>query len=833
MMVDLSVGQVSGLIAAGVFLVQTILSLAFPAALVSIITPSQSAATWSVLGRALHASPWPTLLQTDSAARRGVRGRVSNGLLLQTITVSLVSIAAIVTPLGLYQVVEPAPGTELVRFAYVQDATPFGFGTPARVGGRRFTRSCGDEVCPGSWVNRTCVRQVLLENCTGVVYGREIPRVWYEGFTEGARRFGESVASIFDVQWRVQVNVSDGFGEYGWYLRSEYRQTGILVLERGLQLVDGLVVDAKGGGGIGFRNHTAPVPPGLEHGATWKEDILFVEPEVQCVNLNVTLDFVLSQNNTSRLTPRELALTDHGGFSELVREKPDLSFDAVQGNGQGPIDLRERAWKAAWAANYLTLAYFNATDFDDDEAVIKRLDVTPGMQFKTNSSAAGVENFGQTDANTFSVEYQAIRTTLDFGEYLILPPTTPRNAASSSINPFGISKAHFHRISDICAGANLSTPANLNATLVGCGLIYGIARRTDTCAASFRASIHTVTLQHNTTTPGSGASDLSSLRAISVTPKSYHSTPSDYPLWAVEDMRSIKLSSAQPLWGIITPSSPLLSQPENTNISATTHHGPHLLLPGLLTSSSTPLLQGTGYAPARQGQNIPGVDFYIHALQAAFTIRRPGSTGYEGYADYSGATSLAAYQRWRELSSSEEGTAELVRMVWTDVAANSVVGTNGWGLGGGRDDENDDKGEVAGLSKRDGSSAATSGEDVAMVPVTVYRRQIRYRTLYMIPAVVVLALAVAVVSTWLVQTVRGQTPVAGMRVMLEATSAGRLMGGILFRSKTQELGLKRARTNEWLDEVGKRTVMVAHGHGGTIITTNGVESESSKEMVTI
>ncbi|KAL2267394.1 hypothetical protein VTJ83DRAFT_4671 [Remersonia thermophila] len=818
-MLDLTIGQVSGLIATGVFLgaspttsvflsppsldqpLQTLLSIAFPAALVSVITSNQSAATWSVLGRALHASPWPTLLQTDSAARRGVRGLVSNVLLLQTATVFLVSIASIVTPLGLYEAVEPAPRADPVAFAYVRDATPFGLASSARLGGAApFTRACGDEACPGSWANRTCVTQGSLEKCTAVVYGRRIPRVWYQEFAAGARTVGETVASIFDVQWRAQSNASDALGEDGWYVRSECRQTGVLVLERGLQLVDGLVVDAgEGGGGIGFRNHTAPAQPGLQYGATWDEDTLFVEPEVRCANLNVTLDFVLWQNSTSRLAPRDLVLTDRGGFSRLARDKPDLSFDAAQGNGQGPIDLRARAWRAAWEANYLTLAYFNATDLNDDEAVVKRLDVTPGMHFKSSSSAARVENFGRTDSAAFSVEYQAIRTALDFGEYLDLP-SQPAPDASSSGNPFGITKAHFHRISERCGGADLSTRANLNATLIGCGIIYGIARRIDTdapeaelslepgsrwsipmysCAASFRAGIRTVTLRQNITAAESGARDLSSLRIVSSRPKSYPSVPDGHPLWAVEDMGSIKLASAQPLWGIVAPSSPLLSRPPGASLSVATHRGPSLRLPGMLTSSYAPILQGTGYVPSRPGQNLPAVDFCAKALQAVFTIRRPGSPGYEG-------------------------------MVWTDVAANSVVGTKGWGLGGG-------------------------GEDVVMVPVTVYRRRIRYRMLCIIPAVVVLALVVAVVSTWLVQMVRGQQPVASMRVMLEATSAGRLMGAILWRQKeAQEVGLKRARTDEWVDDIGKKTVIVAHETGTMIITTNnGSESDSKKDMVNL
>jgi hypothetical protein len=826
--------------------VQTIVSVAFPAALLAFVTPTNTAATWSVLARALHASPWPTLLQTDSAARRGVRRRVSNGLLFQTITVLLISAASVVTPLGLYQVVEPAHGTKEIQFAYVQDASAFGYGSASARLVAPFTRACGTEVCPGSWVNRTCVQQGLVQNCTGVVYGRDIPRVWYDAFREGAEAIGESVASIFDIQWRTQMNASDAFGEYGWYVKSGYRQVGVVALEKDIHLVDGLVVDARegrnGGGGIGFRNHTAPAQA-FEYGSTWTEDILFVEPDVQCVNLNVTLEFVLSQNNTSRLSPRELALVDHGGFSKLAREKPDLTYDAVKGNGQDGINLRERAWKAAWAANYLTLAFFNATDFDDEDT-IKRLDVTEGMRFTNNGSTSGAENFGSLDLSAFSVEYLAIRTTMDYGEYLALPATPPRNKSSS--NPFGISKAHFNLISDICAGANTTTPAYLDAALVGCGVIYGAARRIDTdvpnaelspqpgsrwsipiysCAASMRASVRTVTFSHNATSNAPGT-ELSSLRAIAAVPKTYSTNnPNSWPLWAVEDMRPLKinLTSAQPLWGLITPSSSLIRNPPK-NITVTTHRSPSLQLPGLLTSTLTPLLQGTDYSPTSQGQNLPGVDFYTQALQAAFTIRRPGSVGYEGYADYSGATSLATYRLWRELSASEEGAAELVRRVWTDVAANSVVGTRGWGL----EDAKSVSSSAAGLKKREeGSANNNSGgtDDGVTVPVTVWRRRVRYHLLFMIPAIVVLVLAFLVVGVWVVQAIRGRGRIAYLRRMIEATSAGRLMGTMLWPGKTSEVCMKRGGTNDWINKVGKGVVLVDHGHEGLFIMTTSEDSE--------
>lgn len=177
---------------------QVLLALIFPAILIGFVGEENTVVTWSVLGRALQSSLWPTLLQTDAAARHGVRRRVSNSLLLQTAILVLVSVAAIVTPLGLYQAVEPADGPQLEEFRFVRDDSPFGYGMPLRIAAP-FTRNCGREACPGSSVNRTYVQEGLLERCTDVVYDRSIPDNWRSMLGDGANRVSRSVSSIFDI----------------------------------------------------------------------------------------------------------------------------------------------------------------------------------------------------------------------------------------------------------------------------------------------------------------------------------------------------------------------------------------------------------------------------------------------------------------------------------------------------------------------------------------------------------------------------------------------------------------------------------------------------------
>ena len=376
----------------------------------------------------------------------------------------------------------------------------------------------------------------------------------------------------------------------------------------------------------------------------------------------------------------------------------------------------------------------------------------------------------------------------------------------------------------MCAGGTSSNRADINSTLIACGLIYGAARRTDggselspqpgsawtiplySCAASIRATIRTVTFQHN----GTG---LAALKVTSATPKTYPS-PDETPLWGVEDTHTYSLGAAPPLWGILgtgASAADIIPAALSTHRNLTTILSPSLNLPGVLTQDSS--ITGTDFSPIKTGQNLPGVDFYTSALQNTFTIRRPGSLGYEGYGDYSGRTGLALYKKWQRLSENAEGAAEIVKLVWTDIAANSVVGTKGWGLRAA-------EGE-GGLRKRDGNG--DGGDE--LVKVTVYRRRVRYVLPYMVPAIVVLALAVSVLATWVVLMAMGRTGPAKLRRLLDATSPGRILGGFLWPGKAATV----RGTNEWVKAVGTRVVIVGTASGDAVAVA-GREGDGIDEV---
>jgi hypothetical protein len=212
-----------------------------------------------------------------------------------------------------------------------------------------------------------------------------------------------------------------------------------LVLNNATEPVEGLIVDTKQGG-IGFRNHT--VPPSFQHGVTWEEDILFIEPESVCVDTNLTIDFSISitPNYTALFT--NVMLTDRGGFINLNHTYPEPNLTNPQQNQ----DLLGRAYKAAWLNNVYTALYYNVTS-DRNES----MRTTP---FEYLNSAVGKTFPLPKPESGLTSGYDSLVITQTFGDYLQLSSftsgignTTDPAASGPLANPFQITADNF---TDIC-----------------------------------------------------------------------------------------------------------------------------------------------------------------------------------------------------------------------------------------------------------------------------------------------------------------------------------------------------------------------------------------------
>lgn len=321
-----------------------------------------------------------------------------------------------------------------------------------------------------------------------------------------------------------------------------------------------------------------------------------------------------------------------------------------------------------------------------------------------------------------------------------------------------------------------------------CGLVTGIPRRTDGsesvlvesgtewdvplyyCASASRAILKTVSFYVNST-------GLTGLEIRSVAEKDYRDE-SEYPIWAVENSER-RLSAAAPLWG--------LAEDEDAPFGevAFKRH-PHLWL-NAVRAEVIKVPSGDG------SENLPGTYFHSMALGVAYAIR--------DNKQYNGVESLPIYNRWKELTKTTEGTAKLINLVWTDVAANAVVGTRGQMPRG----EPPGLGPAYDVAKSENRKRADDGDDRARVPVHIFNRRVKYKLPYAVPAFVVLAFALAALGLGLVAVVlRGATP-NRVRSFLTQLSAGRIMTATLLPG----VGVKGEPTETWLSRQGRVTVDIS------------------------
>ena len=283
----------------------------------------------------------------------------------------LIAIVGVVTPLGLYEVLE-SHGEIAADFQYVRESSAYFDGTsprgPASAQLSRFCIFRGDRgPCP--YANNTFV--IGRNGTTGWRHftpglTTEIAPILREIFSSGTQNISTTVSNYFDIQYRqLTTQTNSVFDNGSRYPVGMFRHLDSIVLWDSITAIEGLVVDAKSGG-VGFRNHTLPVDLQAGREAKWHEDLLFVEPVTTCVDTNVTIDYTVSSESFND-TAGDYRLTDRGGFVNLNHTYPyyDLS------NPQANPDLWGRAYKAAVINNFGTMNFLNVTNQGNDTLGIR------------------------------------------------------------------------------------------------------------------------------------------------------------------------------------------------------------------------------------------------------------------------------------------------------------------------------------------------------------------------------------------------------------------------------------------------------------------------------
>ena len=336
--------------------------------------------------------------------------------------------------MGLYERVTPDDKPTKTNFHYVEDTSVFGQATLPRED-LPWSRMCGAVVpwpCPNSYNNVSAERNDEGWVSEGEWLDSRVPQYVVDTFQSGLETMADSVSSFFDIQWRsytreqIDFNTSIPTDNFTTYPVGSFSQVESLALIDEIRVVEGLIVDMINGG-IGFRNHSAP--PWHEHGSSWSEDILFIEPVTHCADTNMTLDFEIPKERTGKLSNvANLVLTDRGGFTNLITEWPDYTNEDPQADPQ----FEYRAWRAAWMVNAISMTTMNVTTAANES------DPNAPKAFEYIASEIGKEfplhdEHGRT-VPPMSFAPNAIALNAEFGVYL--KETTPTNGFGYN-NSFG------------------------------------------------------------------------------------------------------------------------------------------------------------------------------------------------------------------------------------------------------------------------------------------------------------------------------------------------------------------------------------------------------------
>lgn len=294
---------------------------------------------------------------------------------------------------------------------YARDSGPFALGTSARAG-KQFSRQCYYGACfaPCPYTEGTVVAS---QSRTGTIscssqesLNTTVPSILKDIYSSGTKLTRTTVSNFFDIEWRQMSTQYSRLYNNGSddAPAGTFRQLQSFALEDNYVVVEGLVVDAKNGG-VGFRNHTIPV--GLPRGARWSEDLLFIEPEVECVNQNISFDFNISTSlgsSIGRVSMADLMLTDRGGFTNINTTYPTNDTR----DGINKPDLKMRAYQAAWNVNRFSMFTMNVTNPRNESIGMEPfqyIDSHVGKQFKLPLPDVGLD------------AYQSLGFLYNFGEF--------------------------------------------------------------------------------------------------------------------------------------------------------------------------------------------------------------------------------------------------------------------------------------------------------------------------------------------------------------------------------------------------------------------------------
>lgn len=301
---------------------------------------------------------------------------------------------------------------------------------------RPFTRTCpytSNCYMPCPYTSDIFVLSVDSESYScDMPYGTNasVPDILHEIYGSGTKNRKTTISNFFDIEWRQLTTQYNRLLNNGTPIAvGTFRLLESLALGGEMRAIEGLVVHGKQGS-IGFRNHT--LPTGYSKGVTWSEDLLFLEPEVECVNTNLTIDFEISTSTGDIKGSAKVAhmfLTDRGGFVNLNTTYPD---DPSINTTNTP-DLKTRAYQAACFTNGISVMFMDITDPTDKAKGTKA--------FERIDSELN-QKWGIPVTEIDALDYQSLSIVSKFGEHLGLTSSST-DGEEIYKNPYNVTAAEF------------------------------------------------------------------------------------------------------------------------------------------------------------------------------------------------------------------------------------------------------------------------------------------------------------------------------------------------------------------------------------------------------
>lgn len=573
---------------------------------------------------------------------------------------------------------------------------------------------------------------------------------YLEMFSSATSGVGNTLSGLFDIQYRVwsvtleETGIIDGGQPFPI---GTYRHMDSLVVRNEVVLIEGAVADMMNGG-LGYRNHTAP--QNIPYGATWTEDLTWVEPVTECIDTNLTFHYFLDSELGS---VANVTLIDNGGF---------VNLDPVYPNGtwhdrQNP-DLRARAYKAAYINNIMSAIFLNVT-FDPS-------------QKQMNSSLGKMYGQGDQGSILFAPKLYTTQFAKIDGGYLSLNPGLYSDSDKNLPLWETITPDNFTEAATICQGWGGLDMANYTNTGVYCGYIYSTPQRTDggdplvfepnknytqnlyVCATAIKQNVKTVAFLANSTT------DITQLHVTNISDKVYADNASQ-PLWAIEHSNWTIIDDVAPAWGMVA------NHYENAS-GFDTLRAEQLWLPAIYEGYTSTL------GPAMD--SLAPLRIFQDALYSIY-----GGSG-NANDDFSGASNIAMSRMWSQLSGSSESAAKMINLIWTELAAASTVGI---------------KAVTA------DSSSRNSKENTRLA--TPYTQRISYTWAYAIPGFLVLLASAFILLSALFFALTSRFSIRVLRQLLNQTATGRVATNLLHPTTSDP----SADTKAWANTAGKMSLSFA------------------------